>query len=147
MQARIGHLQNVTLVYLDGRLDMETAKLFRDRCLNYLRDKKVVFDFSKLSFVGSTGILPFLDIMLTFAQTNEQGLYFSGVGVEFKRVLEATSLSVIPVFETAEVAALQLEQAAAARSLSGSATGLSFYETESVATEDSIEVSEALDSI
>lgn len=104
MQARITQDGEWVVVHLMGRLDVETAGPFRQACLSQLVDKKVIFNFRDLSFVGSSGILPFLETMQDFMKTNRRGLRFCGVGSEFQKVLSATSLHVIEVFDS-EVAA------------------------------------------
>ncbi len=101
MQARMIRENNVVVVHLSGRVDVETAVPFRDACLNRLAGQRVVFDFKALSFVGSSGILPFLETMQAFNIANPGNTKFSGVGSEFKKVFAATPLCVIEVLETA----------------------------------------------
>lgn len=104
MQARMIRENNVVVVHLSGRVDVETAVPFRDACLNRLAGQRVVFDFKALSFVGSSGILPFLETMQAFNTANPGNTKFSGVGSEFKKVFAATPLSVIEIHETASSA-------------------------------------------
>lgn len=104
MQARIGREGEVIVVHLSGRLDVETAEPFREACLNHLNGKKVVFDFRGLSFVGSSGILPFLETMQEYANCNGQGFKFSGVGSEFRKVFAATPLNTVDIFESPDLA-------------------------------------------
>ena len=104
MQARMIQERNVVIVHLSGRVDVETAVPFRDACLNRLSGQRVVFDFQSLSFVGSCGILPFLETMQAFHVSNPGGVKFSGVGTEFKKVFAATPLHTIEIFETASLA-------------------------------------------
>jgi anti-anti-sigma factor len=111
MQAKITRDGECYVVHLIGRLDIETAQPFRKTCLEQLVGRKVVFDFNQLSFVGSTGILPFLEIMQDFARTNRNALNFCNVGSEFRRILSATSLSEIEVFDTQALAAVALSRA------------------------------------
>lgn len=100
MQAKISHHGEIVVVRLSGRVDVETAEPFRKACLDHLIEKKVVFDFKELSFVGSSGILPFLETMQTFETRNANGFKFSSVGSEFKKIFAATSLQTIEIFET-----------------------------------------------
>jgi anti-anti-sigma factor len=104
MQARMIRENNVVVVHLSGRVDVETAVPFRDACLNRLASQRVVFDFTALSFVGSSGILPFLETMQAFNIANPGNTKFSGVGSEFRKVFAATPLSVIEIHETASTA-------------------------------------------
>src|SRR5690606_17462957 len=99
---------DVIVVRLSGRLDVEATEPFRRACANYLAGKRVVFDFHSLSFVGSSGILPFLKIMQEFAARNAGAFKFSGVGSEFRKLLAATSLGVVEIFETSSEAVAAL---------------------------------------
>jgi anti-anti-sigma factor len=102
MQALISYESEVTIVRLSGRVDVETAVPFREACLKRLVNQPVVFDFQGLSFVGSSGILPFLEAMQLFANANSRGYKFSSVGSEFRKVFAATPLHVIEIHETPE---------------------------------------------
>jgi anti-anti-sigma factor len=100
MQARVAREGEIVVIHLEGRVDVETAEPFRKACLGQLLGSKVVFDFRSLSFVGSSGILPFLETMQEFSNRNSVGFKFSGVGTEFKKVFAATTLNVIEIFDT-----------------------------------------------
>ena len=99
MQARIVQDGDVFIVYLVGQLDIETAEPFREACLKHFSARKVVFSFHDLSFVGSSGILPFLDTMCEFAQKNRDGFKFCSVGSEFRKILSTTSLAAIEIHD------------------------------------------------
>jgi anti-anti-sigma factor len=100
MQARIARVGEIVVVHLNGRVDVETAEPFRRACNEFLLKEKVVFDFKDLGFVGSSGILPFLETMQAFAQKNANRFKFSGVGSEFKKVFAATSLNTVEIYDT-----------------------------------------------
>jgi anti-anti-sigma factor len=100
VQARVTYEGEIVIIQLIGRLDVETAEPFRAACLNQLHERKVVFDFHHLSFVGSSGILPFLETMQEFARTNTTGFNFSGVGSEFRKVFAATPLNHVEIYDT-----------------------------------------------
>lgn len=100
MQARINRQGEVVVVHLSGRVDVETAEPFRKACLSQLVETKVVFDFKNLSFVGSSGILPFLETMQEFAGRNHNGFKFCGVSSEFRKVFASTPLHTIQIFDT-----------------------------------------------
>lgn len=105
MQARIARQSDIVIVHLSGRVDVETAEPFRDACLKHLLKERVVFDFKHLSFVGSSGILPFLETMQEFATRNSHGFKFSGVGSEFRKVFAATPLNTVEIFDNDYLAA------------------------------------------
>lgn len=104
MRAKITTEGDCVIVHLIGTIDVETALPFRRACLEQLTDKKVVFNFRELSFVGSSGILSFLETMQDFANTNTQGMKFACVGTEFRKILAATSLGAIEIHETESLA-------------------------------------------
>lgn len=104
MQAHVANQGEVVVVHLSGRLDIEATVPFRNACMNFLMNKKVVFDFKDLSFVGSSGILPFLETMQDFATRTKQGFKFSSMGIEFRRVFAASTLAHVEVYETAQQA-------------------------------------------
>lgn len=99
MQARIVQDGDVFIVYLVGQLDIETAEPFREACFKHLIARKVVFSFHGLSFVGSSGILPFLETMCEFAQKNRDEFKFCSVGSEFRKILSTTSLAAIEIHD------------------------------------------------
>lgn len=99
MQARINREGEIVVVHLSGRVDVETAEPFREACLNQLLAHKVVFDFKQLSFVGSSGLLPFLETIEEFAGRNSNGFMFCGVGSEFRRVFSSTTLGAVQIFD------------------------------------------------
>ena len=107
VQAKVKMQNGVTVVYLSGRVDVETAEPFRAACLRELRGQKIIFDFSALIFVGSQGLLPFLETLQNFHELNEREslggeFKFTGVGCDFRKLFAATPLSVISVFETVD---------------------------------------------
>jgi anti-anti-sigma factor len=99
MQAQIEREGDIVIVHLSGRVDVETAEIFRTACLSRLRGSKVIFDFSSLSFVGSSGILPFLETMKAFADSNPYRFKLSGLGSEFRKVFAATPLQTIEIYD------------------------------------------------
>ncbi len=112
MQAQMAVVGDCVVVHLGGRLDVETAVPFRRALLTQLADKKVVFSFKTLSFVGSSGILPFLETMQEFMQMNPNGIRFCYVGSEFKKILSATALGTISIYENEVQAAASFTEAA-----------------------------------
>lgn len=102
MQASTKIQNDIVVISLRGRVDVETAEPFRGACLRELRGKKVVFDFTQLSFVGSQGILPFLETMQTLQELAPGSFKFSSVGIEFRRVFAATPLEHVEIYETSD---------------------------------------------
>lgn len=127
MQARVMQLGDVVVIHLIGRVDIEAVPAFRSECLGKLGGRKVVFDFREVSFVGSTGIVPFIEAMQAFAIGSTASIGFSGIGVELKKVLSATALASIPsfddAFEAARTVAQATSQAVIQATMVGSQTG------------------------
>lgn len=104
MQARVSNDGEVVIVHLLGRIDMESADGFRKVCLEKFAQAQVVFNFQSLSFVGSSGILPFLETMQAFKSANTRGFKFSNVGTEFRRLFAATPLHDVLIYENFQLA-------------------------------------------
>lgn len=88
MDAKLKQQGDVTIVTLTGRLDVEKAEPFRRACLNNLANRKVIFNLNGLSFVGSSGITPFLKTIQDIAKTGDVRLCH--VGLEFKKLIHLT---------------------------------------------------------
>lgn len=104
MEARMIQEGEIVVIHLSGRIDVETSQAFREVLHTRLMNKSIVFDFKSLSFVGSSGIISFLDALQKFHALRVSGLRFSSVGIEFRRVFAATPLNDILIFETAAAA-------------------------------------------
>ena len=111
MQARLKQQGDVFVVHLIGRLDVEATASFRKACLGPLAEKRIVFDFTELSFVGSSGIVAFLDVLQMVALSRKDGVCFSGLGPEFAKLVAATPLAAVALFSTATDAARWMESA------------------------------------
>jgi anti-anti-sigma factor len=99
MQARLEVVNEVVVVHLMGRIDIETSPPFRNTFLKQLRGRKVVFNLQNLSFVGSSGLIPFFESIYEFGKINEHALRFSCVGLEFRKLMNATPLSNFHFYE------------------------------------------------
>lgn len=106
MQARVKMQNEICVIYLGGRVDVETAEPFRAACLRELKGKRIVFDFTDLHFVGSQGLLPFLETLQSFHDLAPGSFKFSGVGVEFRKLFSATPLGVVETYETSDQAVM-----------------------------------------
>jgi anti-anti-sigma factor len=100
------HLETgrVAIVRLRGRVDIESTDLFRRACREALSGARVLFDFSKLSFVGSTGLLAFLESLNELALRSDTDIRFMQVSSDFRRVLEATPLGHRPYYDDENMA-------------------------------------------
>lgn len=104
MQAQVAIEQDVVVVRLSGYLDFETAEPFRKVCFKQLMGRKVVFDFRSLGFVGSSGILPFVEIFREFAEKNPAGFKLCGMSPEFRHIFSTVPMKSIEIYEDANQA-------------------------------------------
>lgn len=109
MEAKIEKKGEIYIVHLSGRIDYESADVFRKTCLDHLSKEKVIFSLRNLSFVGSSGITPFVETMTTLSFRTEGGLKFSSVGTEFRRVFESSAMRNIEIYEDTESARCSYE--------------------------------------
>ena len=104
MEANYEVRGEVLVVELKGRLNHEMSIAFRKTCLERLLSEKVVFDLQNLNFVGSLGLRDFVDTLDQMTQTSQTGIRFSGVSSEFRRLFEASGISVLNIFENTDKA-------------------------------------------
>lgn len=104
----------VQLVYLSGRLDIESVESFRWACQGRLRGQKILLNMEHVSFVGSTGIVPFLETLTELSRDPQSDLRFCRVGIEFRRIMGATPLRDRPLFDDEVVGVASFQFAAAA---------------------------------
>ena len=104
MQARLKTESEIKIVELFGRVEIEGSESFKQNLLNPMLGQKVIFDLAGLNFVGSTGILAFLEGLQEFAMQNPSRFKFCHVGSEFKKIFAATSLNCIEIFESMQMA-------------------------------------------
>jgi anti-anti-sigma factor len=104
MEANFQQRGEVMVIELKGRLNFESTGPFRKTCLERLLGEKVVFDLHGLSFVGSLGLKDFVDTLDHMAQKSTPGIRFSGVSVEFRRLFEASGISLMTIFENTDTA-------------------------------------------
>ncbi len=89
--------KSVLVVHLIGRTETESVALFREACRHVLPGKSVLFNFQKLSFVGSMGLRGFLEALHALAQRPDTDVRFCGVSADFLMVLAATPLRLRPI--------------------------------------------------
>lgn len=104
MQANFARCGGVVIVELTGRLDFEGREPFRKTCMERLLSERVVFDLRGLSFVGSLGLKDFVAILGAMHQSSLNGIRFSGVSPEFRRLFEASGLVPMEFYESPEKA-------------------------------------------
>jgi len=100
MKANISNLGDVVIVNLSGRIDMEYSQLFREACLCDIakRSDKIIFNLKDLNFVGSNGIMPFVQALSDLANQDKKKVHFCQVSPEFQKIFAASTLSHLRIF-------------------------------------------------
>jgi anti-anti-sigma factor len=86
MQAKILNRGDVTIVTIQGRMEIERANYIKKICLDNLKDKKVVFCLSDLSFVGSSGIQNFFCFLHEMNSEKKMNIKLAGLKPDFMRL-------------------------------------------------------------
>jgi len=110
MKATISKFDDVVVVNLSGRINMEYTEVFREACLKEFpkRSNKLIFNLNDLSFVGSNGIMLFVNALRDLAVSQKAEMRFCEVSSEFKKIFAASPLSHIQIFENQDVAIASL---------------------------------------
>lgn len=82
---------DVMIVRVSGRLDITRSTFFRKACFHELMDKKVIFQLSELTFVGSTGIQTFFQVVKDLHTQNPYGVRVVGLSSDFLKVFHLHS--------------------------------------------------------
>ncbi len=93
MKAKISSLGDVVIVNLSGRIDIEYSQLFRKACLGDIarRSDKIIFNLKDLNFVGSNGIVPFIQALSDLAGQDRKRVHFCQVSPEFQKIFAAST--------------------------------------------------------
>ena len=100
MKAKISNLGDVVIVNLSGRIDMEYSQYFRKACLDEIagRADKIIFNLRDLDFVGSNGIMPFVQALSDLAGQDRKKIHFCQVGSEFQKIFAVSTLAHLQIF-------------------------------------------------
>lgn len=111
MEAKVLKVKGVTIVNLKGFIDVETAAPFKDACIKSFakHGSKVVFNLEHLQFVGSNGIIPFVESLGDICDQESIQVKFCRVGSEFKKVFQASPLRDIEICNDEEGAITAFE--------------------------------------
>ncbi len=100
MQAKMRQQGEITIINIQGPLEIEKAQHFRDVCCGQCLGEKVIFNMEKTSFVGSTGINSFVEALRVVSSKTHHNLRLVGVKSEFKRIFCNMGLEQIEIHET-----------------------------------------------
>ncbi len=106
-----GHISqnngSVFIIEIEGFLDNENSKVFMNSVLNVLREQEseyttVILDLGKLTYLSSTGVGTFNNIMLQMQDLSKK-FYLMNVGEKTKSVLKLLGLySFFEIYEGSE---------------------------------------------
>lgn len=111
MEAKVLRKDGVVIINLKGYIDIETARPFRDACIKSLgqQGSKVIFNLDGLNFVGSHGIIPFVETLQDIREEAKLDLTFCKVSSEFQKIFSASPLKDVEIFSDEEVALSAIE--------------------------------------
>ena len=104
MKVEIDAHNEIVVMHLKGFLNFETAILFERNYLLETHSKKIIFDFEKLQFVGSCGLMAFIQTVSKFCRYHQPQPRFVGVGPEFLRLMEASGFNFENFYESLDLA-------------------------------------------
>lgn len=104
MQAKVEQIGEVRVVRLSGRLEYATIDGFCQTCERAFDHGQVLFNFDGLSFVGSTGITTFKEMLIKTAHQNKGNIHLCSMSSEFRRVFEDVIHKGMYIFETEQSA-------------------------------------------
>jgi anti-anti-sigma factor len=112
MRAAVKRLGDVTVISIEGMLEIEYTQPFREVCLHRFLGQKLVFNMSQTHFVGSTGLNSFLDTVQKIDAGNTFGLKLVGVKPEFRRLFASLETQRLSFFEDIDRAVVSFSQPA-----------------------------------
>jgi len=98
MDAKVEQHDGIYVVSLVGKMDFESADSLKAKCLQNFAEKNVIFNLRELSFVGSSGITPFLELLHALSQNLGPRFKICSVGNEFLRLFESEAPGGIEIY-------------------------------------------------
>ena len=97
MRTKFSETESYILVDLSGQMNYESIDSLKSVCKQNISGKRVIFNLEQLKFVGSCGIVDFIDLLKTFEATK---LHLCSVTTEFQRLFIASELQIASYHET-----------------------------------------------
>jgi anti-anti-sigma factor len=104
MDAKVENIEGVFVVTLEGQLNFETADSLKRECLKKFNEQRIIFNLKNLSFVGSSGITPFMDLLSQLSRQRGRDLKLCSVSSEFMRLFQSGDFNGLEIYENAEQA-------------------------------------------
>ena len=98
MEAKVENREGVFVVSLSGQMNFESADNLKTNCLKSFTNESVIFNLQELSFVGSSGITPFLELLAELSKVAGSKFKICSVGVEFMRLFETGTVDGIEIY-------------------------------------------------
>jgi len=92
VKALVHHKRGVTIVSFEGHLNFSHIQKLKESLTDLYttqKNKKVIFNLSKLAFVGSSGIKPFIKVFRAFNKDKKTRPHFTGLSPEYQRLFKA----------------------------------------------------------
>ena len=90
MKVKLESLHNeITIMHLEGFLNFETSLLFEKDYLSAIHSQRIIFNFLKLKFVGSCGLVAFVQTLNKFFQSYRPRPRITSASNEFIKLMVA----------------------------------------------------------
>lgn len=104
MNAQLSLQNDITVISLSGRMNIEKAAFLRNTCIKKFQNKKVIFCLNALHFVGSSGIQTFFQMMEELKATYGCEVKMAGLNTDFKRLWQYGQRSPLEIHDNIEKA-------------------------------------------
>lgn len=102
MEARLDKKGEVSIITIQGPLQIDKTQGFREYCLRNFSGKKIIFNMENTTFVGSTGLQAFFETIRTLNEESEFGLKLVGLKPEFRRIFQNMDLNKLEMHESVD---------------------------------------------
>jgi anti-anti-sigma factor len=109
MKTEIKKTGDTIIVSMNGRLDFETHVPLREDLTKLIDQNeknavpsKIIFNFEKLEFVGSSGISSFVQLLKDFNSASSTRPRYCNVKSEFRKIIKAFDVAEIFEFHESE---------------------------------------------
>lgn len=100
MEAKLKQIGEISVVQIQGSLQIEKTQAFKDVCEKHFAGQKVVFNMNQAHFVGSSGIQHFIDAMKLITSKETGSLKLVGLKPEFKRIFSNLEIQGVQIYES-----------------------------------------------
>jgi anti-anti-sigma factor len=98
MDVKVENRDGIFVVSVCGQMDFESADNLKQNCLKSLNNQEVIFNLKDLSFVGSSGISPFLELLTEMSRALGSRFKICAVANEFIRLFEVGTSDGIEIY-------------------------------------------------